>query len=681
MSGAAGLGYGAVSRACPGGGQSLRGARVRANALLEALASLPSVGTAAEHVRALDGLVREHFEWDPASTLGRRAQRAFDALVQRCGAIRLDRAEFARLFERTVAEHATPTFAPDLAAGGGGVRVSSAMEARGSAFDVLYLIGLERGAFPRTGGEDPLFPDAMRVPLTAVLPELPVKARRRDEERFLFAALCEAAPVVHLGFSEVDDEGTTLLPSPLLSRLAGSLDEDAWAVAPPVRPTRLEDAFPDGAVPPRDASETAVVAALFREVLELGTATRARALALRDTGVPEADRAALARHRSAVLDEFDGRGPSGERLGPWLGLVGTNGVGDDWPDPFRVPQPVTAFERFARCGWQLFLERVLRLEPLPDPLSTLPTIDARHVGNTVHRALEDIVGGGSEGAVLGEDLLDATGWVPRWPTEPEDWLRIAERAARAELLEEGLPLPGLVRALARRSVPFLEAARERLDGRDAGARNRVALAVEAQADLRVQLDEDEALELTFRVDRLDRVRGAEDDDATLQLVDYKTGAPWFDSKTAGTRARKTLESIAAGTHLQGIAYARSVAPRAAVGRYVFLRDGVEEHATSIDVDSRADAFEEWSDALDLALGRIATAWRSGVFLPRLIQPERGGRIQSNPACAWCQVAEACLRGDSSANARLARWEAADEHDEIGVERIARDAWSMGKRDG
>ena len=90
------------------------------------------------------------------------------------------------------------------AAAGGRPRAgSAAREACGSSASPrparsrsshLFLLGLNRDAFPRQVREDPLLPDRVRLALEPLLPDVPVKSRGHDEERFLFAQLALGEP-------------------------------------------------------------------------------------------------------------------------------------------------------------------------------------------------------------------------------------------------------------------------------------------------------------------------------------------------------------------------------------------------------------------------------------------------------------------------------------------------------
>ena len=106
-----------------------------------------------------------------------------------------------------------------LGGAGGGVRVLSVIEARAHTFEHLFVLGLNRDLFPRRVSEDPLLPDALRRALAAVLPDVPVKARGFDEERYLFAQLVSAAPSVALSWQALSDDGKEKTASPLVEGL------------------------------------------------------------------------------------------------------------------------------------------------------------------------------------------------------------------------------------------------------------------------------------------------------------------------------------------------------------------------------------------------------------------------------------------------------------------------------
>jgi hypothetical protein len=57
-------------------------------------------------------------------------------------------------------------------------------------------------------------------------------------------------------------------------------------------------------------------------------------------------------------------------------------------------------------------------------------------------------------------------------------------------------------------------------------------------------------------------------------------------------------------------------------------------------------------AFEGAVAAVLGAWEAGSFFPRLV--DTTGRNEP-PRCAFCAVAEACLRGDSGSRLRLFDW--------------------------
>ena len=81
---------------------------------------------------------------------------------------------------------------------GGGVQVLDVIEARGRTFDHLFLLGMNKGIFPRTIREDPALPDSLRRVLGreghGVLPDLPLK--RAGFPRSAFCSPNSAPPAL-----------------------------------------------------------------------------------------------------------------------------------------------------------------------------------------------------------------------------------------------------------------------------------------------------------------------------------------------------------------------------------------------------------------------------------------------------------------------------------------------------
>ena len=524
--------------------------------------------------------------------------------------------------------------AEPLGGRGGGVQVLDVTEARGRTFEHLFLVAARRDVFPRPVREDPLLPDRLRHGLARLLPDLPIKASGFDEERYLFAQLLSAAPRVTVSWPERDAAGDATAPSPLVERLRRRL------CSPPRSPPRGPDApvTVERAPPLLDAgeSERPVEEALLVRALHGSRRAFTELLPLAfeelDPGVAPA---VLAAGRAAVLEELDPdrRGREGRArsrlLGPYFGFVGA-------AEPRAGDVYVTTLENLAACPWQTFLRRVLRVEPMPDPLAALPSLRGRLLGLVVHRALERIAVSG-----LGSDTA-------AWPPPAELDALLAAETERV-LGEQGLTLPGLARAAAELARPYLEAARQ-ADWAEGGPAVR---AVEAAGAVALEDREGRRRRVRFKADRVD--------DGPV-FTDYKTGTRGA-ARPEGRDA--LLARVAGGQWLQAAAYAHG--PGAA-GRYLFLRPDLDAALREVRMESADDELR----AVFAGTARtLLAAWDAGVFFPRLLEPHDD---VEPPRCRSCRVAEACLRRDSGARGRLRRW--VEVRREAGADDAFLDLWEL-----
>jgi PD-(D/E)XK nuclease superfamily protein len=606
-------------------GESLRAAVQAAQRLRERLSTWPQEAAAGDHLRRVRALLGADLGWPAEEELAPVLQALAELEREIPPELPLTREELRTLLGRALEE----TGKAPLGGRGGGVQVLTVTEARGRTFEHLFLLGLNRDLFPRAIREDPLLPDVLRRILRRVLPDVPVKSGGFDEERYLFSQLLAASPAVTLSWQSADADGRAVSPSPLL------------------RGARADDKAPSlyAGEGPRPADEQAVVAALHgsrqRFAGALATALQEARGELLDSPL-DLSAADLGRARVRVLDELDPdlRTPEGRatrgRLGPYFGFIGGAGSPGALTDPRHIDLFVTHLEGMAGCPWQLFLGRLLRLEPTPDPLAALPGADPLLLGNAVHAVLERIV---RESAAA----PDGAPALVFWPA-PERLDRMLEEAAGRLLAAEGIRMPALARALGARARPLVEAARA-VDW--SPGEPLPVLAVEAQASVVCRDASGESRILHFRADRVDRAGEA------LRYTDYKTGRPLSPSKSAETRRRHFLESVRAGTHLQAIAYLLAAGDEPAVGRYLYLRPGLREEERELAVTG---GDRELRAAFERAVQAVLAAWDAGSFFPRVVDP--AGR--NEPArCSYCAVAEACLRGDSGARSRLFEWTARD----------------------
>ncbi len=362
-------------------GALIRAAVRAAKRTRERLAAWPDEAPAAEHLKSLRALLTADLGWDLDAGEARAVRGALEEFEREVPArFRLERDEMRLLVEDLLAaEGGSP-----IGGQGGGVQVLSVTEARARTFDHLFLMGLNRDVFPRGIREDPLLPDDLRRILQRVLPDVPIKRAGFDEERYLFAQLLSAAPAVTLSWQTADDDGKPLPASPLVERLRERLDVEK---APPLWSLPKSGPLPG----PRTAAEHAVMAGLhaprrwwgrvMKMAIQESRAELAVLRARQAVPLPVFDLSPerLATGRLAVVEEMDPdlRLPDGRtvraRLGPYFGFIGKIPSGGEG-EPRLRDLYVTQLENLAACPWQLFLLRLLRIEPTPDPLGALPGV-------------------------------------------------------------------------------------------------------------------------------------------------------------------------------------------------------------------------------------------------------------------------------------------------------------------
>jgi hypothetical protein len=632
-------GHDAPRRCLPGA--SLRRTIELARTLIRRWTTWPESASLHVHAERLRSLLIQALCWSPdAPGVGEVLQTLEDLSRDIPAGLSVSYEEFVLLLTHSLSGAGSPA----LGGQGGGVQVLNVMEARGRTFDHLFLMGLNRDIFPRTVREDPLLPDSIRRDLATLLPDFPIKGMAFDEERYLFAQLLSSSALVTLSWEVVDDEGGALSPSPLVERLRLSLGwEQTETIAPPyARPSPQGDSpgTPD-ALP---AHDHAVIAGLhgsrahFSRILPVAVA-EARA-GVGGNEDPWLQPESLARTRVAVLEEMDPdrRTPEGRAraasLGPYFGFVGplTSGA-----DPRHADLYISTLEGMATCPWQVFLRRLLRIQSMPDPLEALPDVDPSLLGITVHAVLEGVVRLALPG--MPRTLSDAMtgGSVPvPWP-EDANLERILSVEADRIIREAGIGLHGLVRVLETRARPYLQVARQ-TDWPDGQSGPRT-LAAEVRGELIVDDHGGRPRSIHFMADRVDR---SED---RLRFTDYKTGRTIRNAVKEETRRKHFLTAVRKGERLQAIAYVLASGGEPAEGRYVFLKPDIPEACRIFSIGHD----EDFLDAFRTVIKNLLSALDRGVFFPRLVEPE--GREEPR-ACAFCEVTQACLRGDSGARNRL-----------------------------
>lgn len=626
---------------------ALRHAVERARATMRGLDRLRRRQGLGEHLRELRGLVADALAWapeDPARV--ELEERVLRPVAELPADWPLELDELRRLLSDLLVDAGRS----DLGGGGAGVRVLDVVAARAHTFDHLFLLGTQRGRFPRQVREDPLLPDTIRDVLAThgfgPLPDLPRKRTGHDEEAHLFAQLLAAAPHVSLSWSRADADGEPLSPSPWIDRLRSATAPESPGPTPEAALPVWGDPEDDGenAVrrlarrPPEEWVRLAGLHGSRVDVARLLPHAVAEVL----QGAPE-NVSVVASARLAILDELDpdlGEATgwaTWRRLGPFSGIVGPTASGK--PSTAADATWVTRLEAMARCPWQHFLEHTLRLEAWPDPLADLPALDRALIGRFVHAVLQRLVtDSGAAGETMVADAVAAAAVPVPWPAT-ERFERTLAQVARELLADEGIHLPGLARGLVELSRPMIERAR------DPHWKDVPPTVVGSELDATVEVA---GSPIAFRADL------ALLEEAGIRFVDFKTSAPLSAAKKPDTRHNHLLAAIARGKALQVAVYAASRSgPPVAGGAYHFLTDRADpssgSHYLALDSDD-AEARERMRAAAE----RLLEARRLGVYPPRLTGPAPGDN-RTPPACDWCAVRQACLQGDTTARTRQRRW--------------------------
>lgn len=605
----------------------------RAQAALDTFASWPEMARPAAHLEAgLDLLPETGAGEPPPAWLEATRLGLHDAAAGLPSDLVVERSEWVlvacRALERVGSER--------MGGCGGGVQVMDAMEARGRTCARLFLLGLNRDSFPRAVSEDPLLPDEARLRLAPLLPDIPVKERGWDEERFLFAQLAAAASDRVTLSWHASEEGRAAAPSPFVVRL-GLAGGRAVGTAVPVDP----EARPRTAFDRVTSPEVAARRSVWRPALEAAAAEGRERF---PSPTPRVSVKRLAAARAELLEELDPERPR-PGLGPFSGCVGPAGA----DDPRGRPPFVTLLEGVAWCPWQAFVEKLLRVEAVPDPLAELPTADHLLVGATVHGVLERLVEGRTGPRAGLDEVARRAPANVAWPADA-DLARLLGEVAREAADGAGLGgsgVEGLLEVLAR---PYLEAARWLEWG---GSGHVCALGAEVTGSVEVEVG-GRRRSLGFRADRVDR-----GDRGEVRLTDYKTG------KAVGPR--RIVTEVARGGKLQAVAYSLA-GPEGGgwVGRYAYLSpDGPAVREVGAGDTTQVEGFLR-------AVGVLLEALDRGAFPPRLVTPGGG----DSPPCRTCAVRDACLKGDSGFRARLEEWTGGEPGDDP-LERAAHALWWLG----
>ena len=572
--------------------------------------ALPTRGGVGVLVDALEGLARQHLlqpdpgEVGPESKIDVRLASVWTAVEKVWSDLRdLDTIgeeiswdEFVELLTHACERATIPLDdAPHQ-----GVQVLDAMSARGLPFTALFVLGLNEKVFPRYIREDPFLRDRHRRVLDATLGfKIDEKLNGYAEEALLFELLCQSAGKrLYLSFQRADEAGRMVAPSPYLEEVK--------------RRFRIADLACDAV--PRRLSEQVTQRPSTRLFLPPSELVQWIAVSgqdpselLQEVGLD----AAAFRHSVRCLDEIEEESLS---LTPFDGLTG--GIDRHWSWVENHGIAPTPLERYARCPFQYFASDILRLEQVRQPLSQGP--DAVLLGALCHAALRYSV----------EDLVQG-GWPANGCSNERRAASVDQAMARAAVdcevqLRTG---PYLLWELAREHIAGLvsEALKREESAQEEEPFSPIAFEFDAEGVL--MLDQDSALKLRGRLDRIDRHR----DTGAIRIVDYK----FTTGSGIKSEDRRLPQSAARGYRLQPPLYCRLSIPGQAPPSRVDFLFLAPQWASAI-ASSTFDA-SVWSSDTGALIQRTLTTLVEGI---------RAGRffILPDSYCEHCDYHTACRRG-------------------------------------
>jgi len=400
---------------------------------LDALQPLGEPGTLRDHLERLR-IALEILRFDPAAGVSEAADRAGDISSDAArawgpvrGALedlarwaslsesdrRLEPFEFARMVETALDS------AVDRAGESGAAAVTAmpVLEARGLDFDLVFVIGLNDGLFPRYQTDDPLLPDDVKVALDSGLAGalarrfgtgaptragviLRTRYERNSEDFFLFfLALSMPSRCAVLSYAAAEANGARLVRSPFIDEVARVLGnpQDAPAtkgVAAARCVPLADDCFSSDEFLARAAlegalSESGAEAVAPRPVLdsigERASVERERERWLALPAREETPDFNASRMRYAANPEkfagagiHDGRVAADARLARLLCGEAAN------PRPWSATQ----INELAACGFKFLAARVLRLGRDDEDDYELNALEG---GELIHEILHGIV--------------------------------------------------------------------------------------------------------------------------------------------------------------------------------------------------------------------------------------------------------------------------------------------------
>ena len=492
---------------------------------------------------------------------------------------------------------------------GSGVAIFDKMTGRGVAFDVLFIPGLVQGAIPVSAQEDPILPDGVRRLIKRQAADtpfcLPLKSRRREEERLLFAlAVDSARRQLFLTYPALDIEGSkSNLPSGFL------LDFCRVMYGHPVTSEQLEGL----SVFQKSVSSCQVDKSNFSRSItnstdfisnwiEINVPMNLRHLAFRKiySGRIEAydrnRRASIFRRDQTAYSAWDG-----------VFLRGESDACQESPE-----FPVTDLESYAVCPFRYWLQKVLKVTPVEEP-ELVVEIPPHVIGSIIHKVLEEIYGE----VIVGKEIGDVIENIYNIQEIARQKLQI-----EADSWRRKCPAPQVIWDLA---VSVMETRLSNFLRNDLAELSGIKV---ISTEKRISEDlvfgegsETLSVKIKGSIDRIDELA----DGKSIRIIDYKTGS-------TSTKP----EELRGGQRLQLPLYLKAmlknssgIDPNSSIAEYVQIKpDGVNKRY-GISGQMLVDRDED--------LRRILRFITNGIT-NRYFPP-----IPEDSNCQSCPVSSACNR--------------------------------------
>jgi ATP-dependent helicase/nuclease subunit B len=513
--------------------------------------------------------------------------------------------QWAQLFDRAL-NACTIAMEPDLHAG---VRVLDAMSARGLPFRALFLMGLNEKVFPRFIREDAFLRDRPRRVLEETFGyKIDEKLAGYDEEQLLFSLLAQAARHrFYLVYQRADKEGRPLAPSPFLTEYQSPIHE---SIPHPeiVVPRRLSDRF-----------RHPVFGSNFLTKEELGLKLIFQGYHPGGLLEKAGREPQLFQNGWESLQEIERQD---RRLGNYDGMIHSSDT--YWQECVRKGVTPTSLEVYARCPFQYFATRVLRVNSVRAKM--LEELPASSLGDLCHAVLHRsyrqlMVEGWPEREtplqkviMIAEEVLsryaanNATGYFLTWQLTKDIIIQLVTSAVEADLQ-------------AYRQYGF----------------RPMAFEVNAEGQFTTLGSPFANIKVRGRLDRID----FRDDPPSLRIVDYKFQA----GSRMRSRERDLLLSGIRGSHLQPPLYA--LMNTFHDQQLNFETDGQGLQPEGVDFVYLAPRWEAKivRSEFDAASWKGASGRQLKNTIQKLLEGVQSGRYFILPGeyCRHCEVSTACRR--------------------------------------